>query len=260
MGCVPAAWTDTDDRWHGRGRSDAHPCAAGCAIVLMFPRPTRATWGLLLANAAGFLLQAVAPQLAVPLMLWPLDVGSDAPGVPRPDFMPWQLLTSAFLHADAGHLLFNMLALWMFGAMPQQVWNEKRFLTYYMVCVLAAGLCQLVVASVSVAQGGPAIPTLGASGGVYGLVLAFGMLFPTQRMLLFPIPVPITARTVAILFAVMSLLFGMLGSRGGVAHFAYLGGMLGGWLLIRHWRRRGGGPRGGSGGRKPAPRHLKVVK
>lgn len=227
----------------------------------MFPRPTRATWALLAANGLGFLLQIVAPQLAVPLMLWPLDVGNAVPGVPRPDFMPWQLLTSAFLHADAGHLLFNMLALWMFGAMPQQVWNEKRFLTYYVVCVLAASLCQLLVASVVVAQGGPAMPTLGASGGVYGLVLAFGMLFPAQRMLLFPIPVPLTARTVAILFAAMSLLFGMLGSRDGVAHFAHLGGMLGGWLLIRHWRRRGGGPpRGGTRARTPAPRHLKVVK
>ena len=222
----------------------------------MFPRLPPITKTLLIANIALFLLQLL-PQTAgtfEQLMLWPLgsqDVVPDSPG-----FQPWQLLTYGFLHGSFGHLFFNMLAVFMFGAPLEQTWGEKRFLLYYLVCVAGAGVCQLLVGTL---LENPAT-VLGASGGVFGLLLAYGMLFPNQRvMLLFP-PIPMKARTFVILFGVGELVLGMTGWQPGVAHFAHLGGMLFGWLLIRYWRgqppfnkRRPPGP-------PKRPNHLRSVK
>ena len=141
-----------------------------------------------------------------------------------------------------------MLALYMFGAPLELTWGPRRFLAYYLICVVGAGLCQLAVGWWSVSSGGPVYATVGASGGVFGLLLAYGMLFPNQRvMLLFP-PIPMKARTFVILFGVAELVLGFTGWQPGVAHFAHLGGMLFGWLLIRHWRGQppfGGRGRGG---------------
>jgi|SRR5690606_25102312 len=221
----------------------------------MFPRLPKITQTLLIANVVLFLLQQL-PQLGgmfTQLMLWPL--GSQQAFLDSPGFEPWQLLTYGFLHGSFGHLFFNMLALYMFGAPLEMTWGEKRFLTYYLVCVVGAGLCQLLVTGMF----GEFNPVLGASGGVFGLLLAFGMLFPNQRvMLLFP-PIPMKARTFVIVFGAIELLLGFTGWQPGVAHFAHLGGMLFGWLLIRYWR---GQPpfnnrRGGGSGR---PNHLRRVK
>jgi membrane associated rhomboid family serine protease len=160
--------------------------------------------------------------------------------------MPWQLVTYAFLHGGLLHLMFNMLALAMFGAPLEYTWGERRFLTYYLVCVVGAGVCQLLVGSYALSHGADPYPTIGASGGVFGLLLAYGWLFPYQRvMLLFP-PIPMRARTLVIVYGLFELGLGVTGLQPGVAHFAHLGGMLFGWLLIRHWRGRppfGGGPR-----------------
>ncbi|MCD9086551.1 rhomboid family intramembrane serine protease [Stenotrophomonas sp. SY1] len=198
----------------------------------MFPRLPKITQTLLIANVVLFLLQQL-PQTAgvfTQLMLWPL--GSQQFFADSPGFEPWQLLTYGFLHGGFGHLFFNMLALFMFGAPLEMTWGEKRFLTYYMVCVVGAGLCQLLVAALF----GEYNPVLGASGGVFGLLLAYGMLFPNQRvMLLFP-PIPMKARTFVIVFGAIELVLGFTGWQPGVAHFAHLGGMLFGWLLIRYWR------------------------
>ena len=193
----------------------------------MFSNLPPVTRALLIANGVAFLLQLVLEYTALgPLMLWPLGAG----------FMPWQLVTYAFLHGDIAHLLFNMLALLMFGAPVEHTWGEKRFLTFYAVCVVGAALCQLAVGAWTMSQGGQAYPTLGASGGVFGLLLAYGMLFPNQRvMLLFP-PIPMKARTLVIVYGAIALLLGFTGLQPGVAHFAHLGGMLFGWLLIRYWR------------------------
>ncbi len=150
--------------------------------------------------------------------------------------MPWQLVTYAFLHGDIAHLLFNMLALLMFGAPVEHTWGQKRFLTFYAVCVVGAALCQLAVGAWTMSQGGPAYPTLGASGGVFGLLLAYGMLFPHQRVMLLIPPIPMKARTLVIVYGAIALLLGFTGLQPGVAHFAHLGGMLFGWLLIRYWR------------------------
>lgn len=201
------------------------------------PRITKA---LLIANIAGFALQyALGNEALASLMLWPWSGAVYDPSGSAPAFMPWQLLSYGFLHGGPMHLGFNMLALVMFGAPLEYVWGTKRFLTFFLVCVFGAGLCQLGVGSWSVAQGAMPYPTLGASGGVFGLLLGYGLLFPNQRvMLLFP-PIPMKARTLVILYGLFELGAGFNGWMPGVAHFAHLGGMLFGWLLIRHWRGQG---------------------
>ncbi len=143
-------------------------------------------------------------------------------------FWPWQLVTYSFLHGGITHLFFNMFALWMFGAQIENTWGSSRFAFFYFVCVVGAGLAQLVT--------NPGVPTIGASGGVFGILAAFGMLFPEQRiMLLFP-PIPIKAKFFVIGYGVIELWFATAGGQPGVANFAHLGGMVVGVLLILYWR------------------------
>lgn len=219
----------------------------------MFPRLPKVTQALLIANVAVFLLQKLLGDFALAsFMLWPPTSGmysSELPG-----FQIWQLLTYGFMHGSFSHLFFNMLALYMFGAPLEQAWGEKRFLTYFLVCVAGAGLLQLGVGWWVMSNGGTAYPTVGASGGVFGLLLAYGMLFPNHRVMLLIPPIPMKARTFVILYGAAELLLGFTGWQPGVAHFAHLGGMLFGWLMIRYWR--GQSPFGGRGG---GPR-MRVVK
>jgi membrane associated rhomboid family serine protease len=211
------------------------------------PRVTKA---LLIANAIAYLLQQVLGERAYAFLeLWPW-----LPGAAEQLFMPWQLLTYGFLHdpGSLAHVAFNMLALVMFGAPLEYTWGERRFLAYYLVCVAGAGLCQLLVTSWMAASGGGIGPTIGASGGVFGLLLAYGMLFPNQRVMLLIPPIPMRARTLVIVYGLFELMLGFTGLQPGVAHFAHLGGMLFGWLLIRYWR--GQPPFGGGGRRRPPVR------
>ena len=199
----------------------------------MFSRLPPVTKGLLIANGLMFLLQwLLGNDRFSALVLWPPGIDGN---LVSQGFLPWQILTYGFLHGSFMHLAFNMLTLAMFGSQVEYVWGPRRFLTFYLVCVVGAALCQLVVGWWTLSQGGEAYPTLGASGGIFGLLLAYGLLFPNQRvMLLFP-PIPMKARTLVILYAVAELLFGLNGWQPGVAHFAHLGGMLFGWLLMRYW-------------------------
>ncbi|MGH8086450.1 MAG: rhomboid family intramembrane serine protease [Lysobacter sp.] len=213
----------------------------------MFSNLPRVTKILLIANGLVFLLQQVLSEVAMaPFMLWPLGGGEVSP---ISQFLPWQVLTYAFMHGSFAHLLFNMLALLMFGAPLEHTWGERRFLTFFLVCVLGAAACQLAVGAWTMSQGGDAYPTVGASGGVFGLLLAYGMLFPHQRVMLLIPPIPMKARTLVIVYGVIELLLGFTGWQPGVAHFAHLGGMLFGWLLIRYWR--GQPPFGKQGPRRP---------
>ncbi|MUV15377.1 rhomboid family intramembrane serine protease [Noviluteimonas gilva] len=216
----------------------------------MFPRLPPVTKALLIANGVVFALQLLLRNSSALdiFELWP--IGLDQRYTDASPFMPWQLVTYGFMHDPNSvfHLLFNMLALAMFGAPLEYTWGNKRFATYYFTCIVGAALCQLGVAWWSMQSGGAVAPTLGASGGIFGLLLAYGMLFPNQRvMLLFP-PIPMKARTLVIGYGVIELLLGISGAQPGVAHFAHLGGMLFGWLLIRYWR---GQP---PFGRRPPPR------
>jgi membrane associated rhomboid family serine protease len=215
----------------------------------MFSNLPPVTKALLIANALVFLLQQALGDVAfAPFMLWPL--GSSDPSVPGVGFGAWQLLTYGFLHGGWSHILFNMLALFMFGAPLEYTWGQKRYLSYYVVCMVGAGLCQLAVGAWMMANGSGGYPTIGASGAIFGLLLAYGMLFPNQRVMLLIPPIPMKARTLVIVYGLFELFVGFTGLQPGIAHFAHLGGMLFGWLMIRYWR---GQPPFGRRG-PPAPR------
>lgn len=187
------------------------------------------TTALIVANVAMYLLQTLAPQIIVPFALWPLAAGASGIGA---SFAPWQVVTYAFLHGSLVHLAFNMFALYMFGSAIEQVFGARRYTVFYFVSVVSAAITQLIVAMLLHGV----YPTIGASGGVFGLLLAYAMYFPRNRvMLIFP-PVPMSARTFVVVYAVIELVLGVTGSQSGVAHFAHLGGMIGGWLLLRFWR------------------------
>ena len=188
------------------------------------------TQALVVANVALFLLESVAGTVLVEwFALWPLAAGlSDAP-----PFQPWQLVSYAFLHGGLTHLFFNMFGLYMFGSEIERLFGPRFFSLYYFACVVSAALCQLVVSGWS---GAPPVPTVGASGGIYGLLLAFGMYFPRRIVVLIFPPIPMQARVFVFVFAALELFLGVTGTAAGVAHFAHLGGMLGGWLMIRYRR------------------------
>jgi membrane associated rhomboid family serine protease len=181
------------------------------------------TQALLLINVAAFCIDYFfGPGFTLLFGLWPLGHG----------FLPWQVVSYAFLHGSIAHLFFNMLGLWMFGAELERVWGTKRFVQFYFASVLTAAATQLLVTGLM----GSVYPTVGASGGLFGLLLAFGMMFPNRIIMpLFP-PIPMKARTFVAVFGGLELLFGVTGTVSGVAHFAHLGGMLGGFLMIRYWR------------------------
>jgi membrane associated rhomboid family serine protease len=191
-----------------------------------------ATRALLLANVGVFVLELLTGTLLLQwFALWP----------PGTLFEPWQLITYAFLHDPNSftHILFNMLTLFMFGTPLERYWGSGRFTAFYFVCVLAAGLTQIAVAIAAHSQ----TPTLGASGGIFGLLLAFAFYFPRQRiMLLFP-PIPMPAWVLVTLYGLAELFLGVTGNQAGVAHFAHLGGMLGGAAVILFWRVKDGAPR-----------------
>jgi membrane associated rhomboid family serine protease len=188
------------------------------------------TTALIIANVVAFLLQSVAPGLESALALWPLDASRMSNG--QVGFALWQLVTYGFLHGSVLHLAFNMFALYMFGGAMELVVGPRRYLAYYFVCVIAAAVMQLVVTAML----GGLYPTVGASGGVFGLLLAYAVYFPHNKvMLLFP-PVPIPSRLFVVIYAVIELVLGVTGSQGGVAHFAHLGGLAGGAAMLYYWR------------------------
>lgn len=192
---------------------------------------------LLVANVVIFGAQQIADDtLTIHFALWPL--GRYA--IPGTDlsvgFQPWQLVTYSFLHGGFAHIFFNMFALYMFGSAVERYLGSPKFATLYFASVVAAALTQLVVVSNSVSEG--IAPTLGASGGVFGVLLAFGWLFPRTRLtLIFP-PIPMPAWLFVTLYGLVELASGVFGTPGGIAHFAHLGGMVGAFALLLLWGRR----------------------
>lgn len=182
------------------------------------------TQALLIANVAAFALYyAVGPTLIEWFALWPLGSGL---------FLPWQPVSYAFLHGSVMHLVFNMWGLWMFGSELERVWGWRRLGVFYAASVLAAALAQLVVTALM----GSDTPTIGASGGLFGLLIGFAMVFPQRRVMLLLPPIPLPAPLFVLIYGAIELFFGVTGSVNGVAHFAHLGGLAGGWLTIRYWR------------------------
>jgi len=194
------------------------------------PPVTRTLIGV---NVAMFVAELLFGDVfTLNLALWPIQSTALA-GVAG--FQPWQILTYSFLHAGVWHLFFNMFGLYMFGGELERLWGPKRYLSLYIASVISAALAQLAVSSLASVE---PYPTIGASGGVFGLLLAFAMYFPSRTVvLLFP-PIPMPAWLFVTLYGVLELYLGVTGTQEGVAHFAHLGGMLGAWLLIQYWRGR----------------------
>jgi rhomboid family protein len=203
----------------------------------MFDRITPTNRAIILANVGVFLLQLLLQQSsALDLFaLFPLQTSL---------FRPWQLLTYGFMHGSWLHLFFNMFAVFMFGSQVEHLFGAKRYLIYYLTCVVGAALMHLIV--IYFARDLPLAPTVGASGAVFGLLLAFGMAYPRQQLIIFPIPVPIQAWLAVTLYGGMELFLGVTRTAQGVAHFAHLGGMATGFVLIRYWQ---------SQRRRPPPRN-----
>ncbi len=176
------------------------------------------------------------------------------------DFMPVQIVTYMFMHGGLTHLFFNMFALFMFGRVLEQVWGSKRFLIFYMATGVGAGILQEITQYIYYETtlsmysgvdfgGGVVVPmaqylnmwtTVGASGAIYGILMAFAMTFPNERLFVFPIPVPIKAKYFVLIYGALELFLGLSPRMGdNVAHFAHLGGMLFGFLLILYWRKKG---------------------
>jgi membrane associated rhomboid family serine protease len=185
--------------------------------------PPPVSLGIMVTCAAIFLAKNLSPELA----LWPLDSGY---------FKPWQLVSYGFLHGSFNHLFFNMFAVWMFGTPLERSWGSQRFATFYATCVIGAGIAQLLV---QLLEGG-LYPTIGASGGVFGLLLAYGVMWPENRIFLIFLPVPIKAKWFVLIYGGAELLFGFTRLMPGIAHFAHLGGMIFGAGLLYKWGWRPG--------------------
>ena len=187
---------------------------------------------LIVANVVVFVAELFAGDALIrAFALWP--PGALAPGA-QGAFLPWQMLTYAFVHANGAHLALNMLGLYMFGRDVERVLGAGRMLLLYLSSVLSAAAAQLLVMLLSAV---PAGPVVGASGGVFGLLLAYAVLFPKRTILLLIPPIPMPAWLFATLYAVVELALGVSSMQGNVAHFAHLGGMAGSALTLWHWRR-----------------------
>jgi len=171
-------------------------------------------------------------------------------------FYLYQLITYQFTHTEFFHLFFNMFALFMFGRVLESYWGPSRFFTYYMVTGIGAGLIQLAICYFQNLD--PNIPTIGASGAVFGILLAFGMIFPNTPLMIIPFPFPIKAKYLVIGYGLIELWFGFANRSGdNIAHFAHLGGMLFGIILILYWRKKGGNFRMENSGNQSLTKKIK---
>lgn len=182
------------------------------------------TQALIVANVLAFLLEQLLGNAVTSwFALWPLSTGL---------FMPWQLASYAFLHGGLTHLAFNMFGLWMFGSELERIWGSRRLGLFYAASVLGAAAMQLTVTALLGSQ----VPTVGASGGLFGLLIGFAMVFPHRKIVPLLPPIPMPAWLFVTLYGLVELTLGVTGTASGVAHFAHLGGLLGGWLVMRYWR------------------------
>ena len=188
------------------------------------------TYAIILLNVLVYALSvATGPDIIRVFGLWPPGAGGT--------FHVWQLVTYSFLHGSPLHLGFNMLAIWMFGAALERRWNDLRYLLTYLVSVIVAAMTQIAVSGYFLHAAGPVI---GASGGVFGLLLAYAMYFPNRVISIVFLPfIRIPARAFVLGYGAVELFLGVTGTAAGVAHFAHLGGLFGGWLSVQYFRGRG---------------------
>jgi membrane associated rhomboid family serine protease len=191
------------------------------------------------ANVAVFALEAVSGSgFLAAFALWPLGHFVLPQFEGEVGFKLWQLITCGFLHASFLHLAINMYALWMFGSDVERAVGPRHYLTLYFASLLCSSATQLAVVSMMTPSG--VYPTVGASGAIFGILLGFGMLFPRRTIVLLIPPIPMPAIVFVILYGLLELFSGIFGTQQGVAHFAHLGGMLGSYITLRHWRKRRG--------------------
>jgi membrane associated rhomboid family serine protease len=145
------------------------------------------------------------------------------------NFMPWQILSYSFLHAGFGHIFFNMFALFVFGQSLERLWGTKKFVFYYFVTAAGGAILHMIISD-------PQVPTIGASGAVFGLLTAFGMVFPNRELFLLFIPFPVKAKYFVIGYGTLELINGLSLASSGIAHFAHLGGMVAGFILLKYWK------------------------
>jgi membrane associated rhomboid family serine protease len=188
------------------------------------------TSALILLNVLVYALAvATGPKIVWVFGLWPPGSGGA--------FQPWQLVTYSFLHGSLLHLAFNMIAIWMFGAALEKRWNDLRYLLTYLLSVVVAAMTQIAVSGYFLHATGPVI---GASGGVFGLLLAYALYFPNRVISFIFLPfIQIRARTFVLGYGAVELLLGVTNTAAGVAHFAHLGGLFGGWIAVQYFRGRG---------------------
>ena len=200
------------------------------------------------AIGIAFLLQQLNAQTAViHFALWPLGDFNDG-GQIISLFQPWQVLTYALLHGDFIHIFFNAFALIQFGPRLEYSLGRNHYIQFLLVATVGAALCQLVVGTMMVNSGSAPFPTVGASGAVYGVLLAWAVMYPHDRVMMILPPIEVSVRTMVMIFGGLALFMGVSGTAQGIAHFAHLGGMLFAWLLLRYWQRKPP-----FGGRRPKP-------
>lgn len=216
----------------------------------MLPRITPFIWLLLVSNLVIFTLAHAFGYswLMRWFALWPVPVDGSfhtIPGYRGAQFWPWQLFSYGFLHGGSPwatvnllHVSLNMFGVWMFGSTLEFIWGRRRFALYYFVCLVGAGLIQLAVTTIEIADGGFAAPTVGASGAVFGLLLAIGMVFPNERLSLWFTPLTLKAKYWVVGYGLLELTLGVTSTQSMVAHFAHLGGMIFGFFLIKYWSRQ----------------------
>lgn len=197
---------------------------------------------LLILNALVFLAQQIPPlmqYLTYYGSLWPVGLSVPVDDVSLAvGFYPWQVVTSAFMHGDIWHLVFNMYGLFLFGRGVEQTLGTRRFAILFGVSVLCASLLQLAVSTGTFLQTGVPIRTIGASGGLLGVVAACAILFPRDEIFIIPFPMPIQMRWLAIGYVALDVLGGFGVTQSNTAHFAHLGGFAAGVLLLQYWRGR----------------------
>jgi membrane associated rhomboid family serine protease len=193
---------------------------------------TNAVKTLIIANIVIFACEYLAPGILDVFALWPVQSVAG-----EPPFQVWQIVTYAFLHSTTqfAHIAFNMFGLWMFGTEVERYVGSRQLLICYFASVVTAALSQLFVPML---LGAEPEATIGASGGVFGLLLAYAYLFPKRKVIPLIPPIPMPAWLFATLYAGIELVLGVTGSQASVAHFAHLGGMVGSALVILQWRLR----------------------
>jgi membrane associated rhomboid family serine protease len=210
----------------------------GRTLSLSFPPFTPWVKRIIIACVAIYFFQVILEAFSGTALGYLITFGALIPAAVLHGWI-WQLVTYSFLHGSVMHVLLNMLMLWMFGAQEEIDWGSKKFLEYYLFCVVGAALTTIAVAYSPIRGVSPMTSTIGASGGVYGILMAFGMLYGDREIMMFPLPFLMKAKYMVAIMIGLVIIATFQPSQGGIANFAHLGGLFFGFLYIKFIPRRG---------------------